>query len=487
MPWTRIKVVAAAATAISLGCLLVHFVKHKNSTRDTSSYTAPGIPFHFPQAGSISADVEIRAVKGSLSGLAWFTSSIPIIILRSESPGPVSTSKAYTRFTMDIFEPKGQDPARLGTSPTLTTKAGVRLHGMVSRLFPKLSYRLRLQDEAGLKKALPLLGMPGHADWILQGPWLDKSLIRNAFSYDLAKAMGCAAMRTRPCEVFFTTSGRPATESDYVGVYQLIEHIEHGQERVDITKLTAQDNAEPNITGGYILSWDVGSGNYLPSWKSIQVKYPSHPSREQKKWVDNAFTRFDRALKSKNFCDPVKGYASHIEVDDWVNYILFEELIFNLDGYTRSFYFQKNRGAGIRPGPVWDHDLALGHQFQNGTSFNQWWYTAAGPHGWITRLMSDPAFAKKIAQRWWTLRQNLLKDERIQERVDFIAAPLLSGAAERNFQRWKILDVERPFPKPNDYITIPTATYPEQIVALKAFLHDRAAWMDEHLPKQRPE
>src|SRR5262249_8061981 len=155
--------------------------------------------------------------------LATFTSNIPVIVLRSDSPGPVSKDKNYTAFAMEIYEPGTNEPARLANAPTLTTRAGVRVHGMVSRLFPKLSYRLKLQAEDGTTRKQTLLGMPADADWVLQGPWLDKSLIRNAFSYDLARAMGCEAMRTRACEVFLSTSGNPVKEADYIGVYQLTE------------------------------------------------------------------------------------------------------------------------------------------------------------------------------------------------------------------------------------------------------------------------
>src|SRR6185436_16723509 len=169
----------------------------------------------------------------------------------------------------------------------------------------------------------------------LQGPWLDKSLIRNAFSYDLARAMGCSAMRTRPCELFLSTTGKPLAEDDYLGVYQLTEHIERGDQRVAVTKLGPEDNTEPAVSGGYVLAWDVGEGRYLPSWKSIQVRYPSQPTARQIAWIDQALTAFDSTLKGPVFADPDKGYAAHIDVDAWINYILFEEVIFNLDGYLR--------------------------------------------------------------------------------------------------------------------------------------------------------
>jgi CotH kinase protein len=417
--------------------------------------------------------------------LADFTSNIPIMVLRSDRAGPVSGSKAYSTFTMDIHEPGKDGLARLSERPTSTMRTGVRLRGQVSRLFPKLSYRLKLQDENGATEEKSLLGMPADADWALQGPWLDKSLIRNAFSYDLAKAMGAAGMRTRVCEVFLNTSGRPLRDADYVGVYQLTEDIERSKDRVNIAQLGPQENTEPAITGGYLLAWDVGEGNYLSRWNSIQVKYPKDPSPGQKAWIDRAFTEFDQALKGPNSRDPKTGYAAHIEVDDWVNYILFEELVFNLDAYVRSFYLQKDRGGKIRPGPVWDHDLGLGHEFPGGQNFTHWWFIDRhAPHGWVPRLMDDPAFATRMARRWSELRQGVLRDAQIEARIDTFAAPLLSGAADRNFKRWRILNVRSPFTQ-REYITIATVTYPEQIAALKKFLRQRALWMDAELGQRR--
>lgn len=482
MKWTKLKLVAAGTTVLLVSGTVAGFVLHKMALR--SAYPKDsGPPFKFSRHRSVDASDKQFSAKADPSGLADFTSNIPILVFRTKWPGPVSTFKSFSSFTLAVYEAKDHEPARLDHVPTVTTPAGLHVRGMVSRLFPKRSYRVRLQDETGQKHGRPLLGMPSDADWVLHGPWLDKSLIRNAFSYDLAKAMGCSAMRTRPCEVFLNTSGPPITEADYIGVYQLIEDVERGKQRVNVAKLAPDENSEPAISGGYLLAWDVGDGTYLPHWKTIQVKYPSPPSRPQLEWIDRTFTQFDQALKGKDSRDPVKGYAAHIEVDDWVNYILFEELVFNLDGYTRSFYLHKDRGGRIRPGPVWDHDLALGHQFQRGTSFTQWWFTQAGSHGWVTRLMDDPAFARKLANRWAVLRKTVLSDPQIQTRIDAIASPLLSGAADRNFDRWRVLNVERPFPRPNDYITIKSSTYPEQITALKDFLRKRAAWMDATLSR----
>ena len=432
---------------------------------------------------AVAGFTSLPGAQRSESGVAGFTSNIPVIVLRADRAGAVSTTRTYTPFTMEIYEPAPRGLARLSEAPTKTMRTGVRVRGMVSRLFPKLSYRLKLQDEKSVGQPQALLGMPADADWVLQGPWLDKSLIRNAFSYDLARAMGTIGMRTRVCEVFVATSGRPVRESDYVGVYQLIEAIERGDDRVKLAAMEPDDNLEPAVTGGYLLAWDVGDGTYLPRWNSIQVKYPEAPTKAQITWIDRAFTEFDRALKGPDSRDPLKGYAAHIDVDAWVNYILFEELVFNLDGYVRSFYMHKDRDGKIKPGPVWDHDLAMGHQFRDGTSFTQWWFIGRrASHGWVPKLMEDPAFVRKMSDRWRALRNGVLRDDEIAARISAYAAPLLSGAATRNFNRWKILDVERPFTS-GSYITIASDSYPAQITALKEFFRMRAAWMDGQLAK----
>lgn len=465
----RARFIAVGILGLAIFCSIIAVTLARRAMHLPSF--EPEIPFRFAQHQSSSTN---------RWSLANFTSNIPVIVLRGKTPGPVSHTRDYSAFTMEIYEPATNGPACLANVPTVQAPLGLRLHGMVSRQFPKLSYRLKIRNEAGASRGASLLGMPADADWVLQGPWLDKSLIRNAFSYDLARSMGCAAMRTRVCELFVNTSGHPLSEADYVGVYQLTEDIERGEQRVKLAKLGSGDNSEPAITGGYLLAWDVGDGTYLSKWKSIQVKYPKDPSPAQMQWIDGAFTRFNEALRGDDFHDPDEGYAAHIEVDDWVNFILFEELVFNLDGYTRSFYMHKDRGGKIKPGPVWDHDLGLGHQFPRGTSFDQWWFTQAGRHRWVTRLMEDPGFAGKMGRRWRTLRQGVLTDEQIAARIDAFAAPLVSGAADRNFDRWRILDVVSPY-TPSRYITIATATYPEQIVALKEFLRKRAAWMDAKL------
>ena len=86
--------------------------------------------------------------------------------------------------------------------------------------------------------ALAEAAVGGGADIVELGfpfsdPLADGPVIRRAAERALAEGM-----RTRACELFVSTSAKPVTEADYVGVYQLTEDIERGEG--DIGSLIAE-------------------------------------------------------------------------------------------------------------------------------------------------------------------------------------------------------------------------------------------------------
>src|SRR6266436_891445 len=166
---TRMRAKIFVAVAVVAGFLIssaaTFLILNLRASHARSAARLPEPPFKFSRHIGHSGD-DSRSVSGNDSGgLVDFTSNIPVIVLRSEWPGPVSRMKTYSPFKMEIHEPKTNAPARLSDAPTVTTRIGVRLHGMVSRLFPKLSYRLKLQDDTGQRRSSSLLGMPADADW----------------------------------------------------------------------------------------------------------------------------------------------------------------------------------------------------------------------------------------------------------------------------------------------------------------------------------
>ncbi|PYJ03155.1 MAG: hypothetical protein DME25_13180 [Verrucomicrobia bacterium] len=79
-------------------------------------------------------------------------------------------------------------------------------------------------------------------------------------AYDLSRQLGQYASRTKFVEVFLNQVGGKLTRRHYLGVYVLEEKIKRAGSRVNLQKLRQEDNAEPEITGGYIFKkdhWDT--------------------------------------------------------------------------------------------------------------------------------------------------------------------------------------------------------------------------------------
>ena len=93
----------------------------------------------------------------------------------------------------------------------------IEIRGSSSQFFPKQSYALETQTPLGDNANVSLLGMPAENDWILHGPYSDKSLMRNAVIYELGDRLGRYTTRRRYCELYIN--------GNYRGVYLSLIHI----------------------------------------------------------------------------------------------------------------------------------------------------------------------------------------------------------------------------------------------------------------------
>ena len=133
---------------------------------------------------------------------------------------------------------------------------GIEFRGASSQdLFPKKSYGLETWDENNEDINVSLFGMPEEEDWILYGPYSDKSLMRNILIYDLSRDIGQYASRTLFVDV--------TINEEYQGVYVFMEKLKRDGERIAINKLKDDENLGEDLTGGYILKIDKTAGNNL--------------------------------------------------------------------------------------------------------------------------------------------------------------------------------------------------------------------------------
>jgi len=367
---------------------------------------------------------------------------------------------------------------------------GIELRGSSSQSFPKKGYSFETWKADGSNNNVPVLGLPAENDWVLHGPYSDKSLMRNALAYTLAGWIMDYAPRVRFCEVVIN--------GDYRGVYLFTEKIKRDKNRVNISTLNPDENAGDDLTGGYMLKFDKFDGAFTDGFPSLYPPFPGsngqtvyqyhYPKPDeisvaQRNYIQGVIDEMEMVMQSPDFADPTSGYRKYFDVPSLIHFLFIQEIGRNVDGYRLSTFMYKDKDSKdprLHLGPIWDFNLAFGNvdycigpgttgwalDFNNYCPGDYWVI-----HFWWQRLWEDPAFLAEMRQRWVGLRADQLSNERIFHLVDSLEN-MLQAPAARNFERWPVLGQ---YVWPNPYIH---STYQAETDYLRNWLVNRLAWLD---------
>jgi hypothetical protein len=430
--------------------------------------------------GYLSSEAVLETYTQLEKDVEDFSSNLPILVLTSSRRPSSETQK--TPVVARFIEP-GQGRAQLKGAASLELRGDVNVRGFSSTRYPKKSFTFRLRDEYGEKAKVGLLGMPKDSDWVLLAPYPDKTLMRDVLAYDLSRAMGHYATRTRFVEVFLNQTGDSLSFRDYVGVYVLVEKIKRGKNRVDIQELGPSDNGDAEISGGYIFKRDH-SNKESPTFTSRGGEFfmvepdAEDISPQQREWIERHWRALERSIFGNQFLDPRKGYQHYLDVPSFIDQHWLIEMSKNIDGFRYSVYFSKDRGGKVKSAPVWDWNLSFGNaNYLDGESPSGWYTEQLRDTeiSWSRRLVADPEYNQKQLDRWWELRRTVFQPESIHRRIDEMAAQLQEAQA-RNFRRWSILGRHV---HPNAFVG---ETYQEEINYMKEWVKDRIAWIDRQMP-----
>jgi hypothetical protein len=418
-----------------------------------------------------------------------FSSDLPLVVVNTYN-GRGVTDADYVSALAAFFEPSPGGRTTLTGMPSYLGNAGIKLRGSSSLGFEKKNYNLEIRDENDEDFDVSLLGMPAESDWVLHGPFSDKSLMRNALSYEWSNRVDRYAVRTRFVEMYLNTQSTArlgASAQHYIGVYVFMEKIKRGEHRVNVSRIPPEATAEPEVTGGYIFKvdrLDPGDSGFRTA-RNMQVAYVYPKERDtpaaQRTWIRNFFNQFEAALFSPNFADPELGYRRFIDVDSWIDHHILVELTKNIDGYRLSTFMFKEREGKLNMGPIWDYNLSLGNaNYLNGGSPEGWYYpqlSAGGCNGfpcdypWWPRLFQDPTFVQRYQERWVAMRQSQL---RARDLLGSVQADVveINEAQARNFQRWRVLGR---YDWPNFHIPV---TWQDEIDWMSGWISARIEWFD---------
>lgn len=414
----------------------------------------------------------------ALAAQVEFTSSnLPVIVIETDSQEIVDDPRIVA--DMGIIW-NGQGEINYMTDPfnNYAGKISIEYRGATSQVFPKKSYGLETQDDLGENRNVSLLGLPEENDWVLYGPYSDKTLIRNILTYQLAGELGQYAPRTRLCEL--------VVNGEYQGVYVLVEKIKRDQNRVDIARLEPDETTGEDLTGGYIIKVDKMTGNSGPAWSTetggiyFQYEYPKYDeiTEEQKAYILEFLEDLEYALTSVELGDTIVGYRRYLDEPSAVDMFIINELSKNVDGYFLSTFFYKDadrNGGLLHMGPVWDFNLSFGvAEYREAYRTDGFQIDQNPAIWWWDRLLQDPEFIGNIKERWAGIREHQFSNEHIMGLIDSLTL-YLNEAQQRNFTRWNILT----YPVWPNYYT--GSSYEEEIQYLRTWTLGRLQWLDTKL------
>lgn len=266
----------------------------------------------------------------------------------------------------------------------------IKLRGNATAIYPKKNYQIKMEEGASL------LGMGKAKRWVLRGGYIDRSMLREEISFDVAEYAGMEyTPEHRQCELY--------VNNEYLGLYLLMERIEPDDDRLDIRDLeeaTEALNAEkpetykrggsaepepgeykyyqiPNdpeeITGGYILEYEAtknsqyreeASAYHTKRGSNIIVKSPEYASEKQMEYITGKIQSMENAIFAEDGIDPGTGkhFTEIIDLDSFARKYILAELMKEYDANKSSEYMYKPEDAKsekIFAGPVWDYDNCL--------------------------------------------------------------------------------------------------------------------------------
>ena len=358
----------------------------------------------------------------------------------------------------------------------------VHVRGNSSRDYEKKQYALETRDADGADVDVAFLGMPEEEDWVLQGSYSDKTLMRNHLMFHWSRAIGRYAPRTRFIELYMVDDGAELAPKHYRGVYVLTEKIKRDKHRVNVEKLSPDATTLPEISGGYVLKRDWVEGNVLQTevyGDELVIRYPKEDQLNdaQRSYLEGYFNDFERALEARD-----GSYNTFIDLDSFADYMIMMELSRNVDAYVLSTHMYKPRGGLLHMGPIWDFNGSLGNaDYFESRDIEGWHYEnsefpADNPNGfkWYEALLQEDAFVDRLRTRWTQHRNGAWANSTLVADIDQTAL-LLQDAQSRNFERWPVLGEQI---WPNDTDALERSTYDEEIAAFKAWLLSRVAWLD---------
>jgi len=396
----------------------------------------------------------ILFLSGTMFAQNFTDSNLPIVVIETDGHANIPDEPKVLGTMKIIWH---QDGSRNYLSDidnpeflNYNGRIGIERRGSSSQNFNKKPYGLEtLQDDNVTNNNVSILGMPEENDWVLNSLAYDQTGMRDFLAYELSERLGQYASRRVYCEVVIN--------GDYKGLYVFMEKIKPDKNRINIEKMDQTCNNYPEVTGGYIVKADKTTGGDPVAWTMqgyggggwggwgastdfiMHYPKPSDVTNTQKDYIHSVFTNLASVANQHN-TSVASGIPSVIDIPSFIDFMMIAEFASNVDVYSFSTFFHKDRLGKLRAGPVWDYNLAFGYDaFGNRSKYDVWQFNNSdnnGPKFWKDLFDTD-VFRCYFAKRWFELTEpgQPLNYDFVCSRIDEIDAWIAEAVARDN-QRW---------------------------------------------------
>lgn len=342
-----------------------------------------------------------------------------------------------------------------GVESTVFTAEGSKIKGRGTSTYndyPKKPFTLKLQEQANF------VGSGKTKRWVLLANWMDRTLLRNDFAFELARH---TSLEWTPTGTFVDLF----INEEYYGLYWLGErvHVEGS-----------------NFTCDYLYSYDTSDkeehdfDTQYGHWKSatetggipVEIKFPDRDDYT----AEEFYFVLQQAKRTLYGMEDalMKGDlpSSVLDMNTLCDFYIIQELCTNGEPrFPKStyLYYKNNK---IYSGPVWDFDYGTFVPERNTLMINSSLY--------YFHLWTHPEFRNHLKHRWSLLKPEFLKlTTYLDERAEFIRE-----SEARNHEAWPCF--------PNPLATDPDGmvngdekmTFDQAVARMKTAFLDRIEVLD---------
>lgn len=376
------------------------------------------------------------------TSLEELSNGLPIVLINTPNDQPILSKQEWMEgASMTIVSANGQ----IEYQGSLSVKG----RGNTSWGFPKKPYALKLDKKS------EILGMKKHKRWCLLANWADRSLIRNAVAFELA----------RQTELDWTPSGQHVElvlNGEHLGNYFLCEQIKVDENRVNIS-----NPSEPIADRGYLMELDTYFDEAFKFRSPLrdlpwQFKDPDEVTDEQQAFMEQYVADMEHSLYD-SLCFINRDFTEYMDLGSFADYwMVYEIAQLREPNHPKSVYMHKDAGGKMQAGPVWDFDLGC---FKP----RPYYYWADRDAVYYGQLFRDEGFRQLVRERWNNYRDHFLA---VESMVDSLAEKL-APSEKLNFPMWPI-DIDS---NNDENLT----DYTEVIARLKQGLREKILWMDTEI------